>query len=92
MTWDEEFEIAQRELSVASRNDTWWKSLPEDRRAILGRTGYRAKCKAARSRMKFADERCRALIHSRKAAKKAEEAAQSRRTARAMEVVTTLAA
>lgn len=69
MTWDEEFEEAQRDLSAASRNDTWWRTLPEERRALLGRTGYRAKCRSARALMKAADERCRRLIRTRKARK-----------------------
>ncbi len=78
MNWDEEFDKAQRSLSLASRNDTWWRTLPEERRATLGRAAYRAKCKEARARMKAADEHCHGLVRSRKAARKAEDPAGRR--------------
>ncbi len=74
MSWHEDWTNAQQALSKASRADTWWKSLPEARRATLGRQEYRRLCKVARQRVKAADERCRALIKCRKGASSAEDA------------------
>lgn len=66
MDWQHEWTKTRQELSAASRNETWWKSLPEDRRSILGRTEYRRQCRLARLRLKSADERCRELIRARR--------------------------
>ena len=66
MDWHTEWTRTQQELSAASRNDTWWKSLPEERRSILGRAEYRKQCRLARQRLKLADERCRSLIRNRR--------------------------
>ena len=66
MDWQSEWTKTQQELSAASRNEHWWKSLPEDRRSILGRTEYRKNCRLARQRLKQADERCRMLIRARR--------------------------
>jgi len=66
MPWQEEWTKTQQELSAASRNDHWWKTLPQDRRSILGREEYRKQCRLSRQRLKIADERCRALIRGRR--------------------------
>ena len=68
MDWHTEWTKTQQELSAASRNEHWWKSLPEERRSILGRTEYRRQCRLARLRLKQADERCRTLIRARREA------------------------
>ena len=41
MDWHAEWTRTQQELSAASRNEYWWKTLPEERRSILGRPEYR---------------------------------------------------
>ena len=66
MDWQIEWARTQQELSAASRNEHWWKTLPEERRSILGREEYRKQCRLARQRLKRADERCRTLIRSRR--------------------------
>ena len=66
MDWHTEWTRTQQELSAASRNEYWWKTLPEERRSILGRSEYRKQCRLARQRLKLADERCRALIRVRR--------------------------
>ena len=66
MDWQTEWTRTQQELSAASRNETWWKSLPEERRTILGRSEYRKQCRLARQRLKLADDRCRTLIRNRR--------------------------
>ena len=68
MDWQFEWTKTQQELSAASRNEHWWKSLPEERRSILGRTEYRNQCRLARQRLKQADDRCRTLIRTRRGA------------------------
>ena len=66
MSWQDDWTKTQLELSAASRNDHWWKTLPQERRSILGREEYRKQCRLARQRLKLADERCRMLIRSRR--------------------------
>ncbi len=66
MDWHGDWQKAQRDLSQASRNDLWWKTLPEDRRTAMGRRDYRSKCVEARCRVKAADERCRELLRLRR--------------------------
>ena len=66
MDWQTEWTKTRQELSAASRNEHWWKSLPEDRRSILGRMEYRKQCRLARQRLKQADERCRMLIRTKR--------------------------
>ena len=73
MDWQSEWTRTQQELSAASRNEYWWKTLPEERRSILGRPEYRKQCRLARQRLKLADERCRALIRARRAAETSSE-------------------
>lgn len=69
MDWQTEWTKTQQELFAASRNEHWWKSLPESRRSILGRTEYRQQCRLARQRLKKADERCRSLIRAKRDAR-----------------------
>ena len=71
MDWHAEWTRTQQELSAASRNEYWWKTLPEERRSILGRPEYRKQCRLARQRLKLADERWRALIRVRRVAETA---------------------
>ena len=66
MDWQTEWTKTQQELSAASRNEHWWKSLPEERRSILGRMEYRKQCRLARLRLKQAYELCRTLIRARR--------------------------
>ncbi len=66
MPWQEDWTKTQQELSAASRNDHWWKTLPQDRRSILGREEYRKQCRLSRQRLKLADERCRTLIRGKR--------------------------
>ena len=66
MDWHAEWTKAQHDLSVVSRNYQRWQMLPSDRRRLLGRDGYRAKCKAARLAVKEADQRCRSLLLDRR--------------------------
>lgn len=66
MDWQSEWVKTQQELSAASRNEHWWKALPEERRTILGRTEYRKQCRLARQRLKLADDRCRTLMRARR--------------------------
>ena len=66
MDWQAEWNKTQQELSAASRNEYWWKTLPEERRSMLGRQEYRKQCRLARLRVKLADERCRSLMRMRR--------------------------
>ena len=66
MDWQVEWNKTQQELSAASRNEYWWKTLPEERRSMLGRQEYRRQCRMARLRVKTADERCRSLMRARR--------------------------
>ena len=66
MDWHAEWTKAQHDLSGASRNHQRWRTLPADRRRILGRDSYRAQCKEAHLAVKVADKRCKALLSGRR--------------------------
>ncbi|HEX4769157.1 MAG TPA: hypothetical protein VH414_23060 [Lichenihabitans sp.] len=65
MEKDKDWTEKQQELSEASRNDYWLRTLSPDRRAILGKVEYRRQCRLAKQRLKRADEACLQLRRAR---------------------------
>lgn len=65
MERDAEWIERHHELSEASRNDYWLRTLSADKRAIMGVAEYRRQCRSARQRLKLADEACLRLKRPR---------------------------